>query len=98
MNKPTLIDRPELKRFELEIEGETAYVEYIINKVDVIYLTHTEVPQTLEGKGVASEMIKSVLNEIKSRELKLIPICPFVTSYLMRHPEWKSMLDENHRF
>lgn len=91
-------DNSDQHRFELNLDGKTAFVDYILNSKGVIFLTHTEVPKELEGKGIASKMIHSVLSEIESRQLKLVPICPFVKAYLSRHPEWKRLLDEHHRF
>ncbi|MGB5272221.1 MAG: N-acetyltransferase, partial [Eudoraea sp.] len=45
-------DLGQKKRFELLIEGETAFIEYIQAKNNIIYLTHTEVPRSLEGNGI----------------------------------------------
>jgi len=75
------------KRFELRLQGGVAYTEYMINKLGVIYLTHTEVPGVLEGKGVGSALIHKVLDFIREEGLKMAPLCPFVAVYLKRHPE-----------
>lgn len=91
-------DVNEKKRFELEREGKTSFVDYILNSSGVIFLTHTEVPKELEGKGIASELLKGVFQILEERELRLVPICPFVKSYLARNPEWKRLLDEHHNF
>lgn len=91
-------DNKEKKRFELEREGKTSFVDYILNKQDVIFLTHTEVPKELEGQGIASELMEGVFQILSARELSLVPIYPFVKSWLSRNPEWKRLLHENHRF
>ena len=81
----------EKKRFETEVENKIALIEYI-RAEDKMYLTHTEVPKALEGKGIASSMTKQVLQQIKDENLKLVPLCPFIASYIRRHPEWKEIL------
>ncbi len=81
----------EKKRFEAEVENSLALIEYI-RAEDKMYLTHTEVPTELEGKGIASSMAKQVLQQIKDEHLKLVPLCPFIASYIKRHPEWKEIL------
>lgn len=81
----------EKKRFETEVENKIALIEYI-RAEDKMYLTHTEVPKELEGKGIASSMAKQVLQQIKDENLKLVPLCPFIASYIRRHPEWKEIL------
>lgn len=46
---PELTDNPDQKRFEYNIDGQTAFIEYIINKNGLIFLTHNEVPKKLRG-------------------------------------------------
>jgi predicted GNAT family acetyltransferase len=86
-----VIENKEKKRFETEVEGRLALIEYI-RAENKVYLTHTEVPKELEGKGIASSLVKQVLQQIKDEGLELVPLCPFVAAYLKRHPEWKEIL------
>jgi hypothetical protein len=80
-------DAGEKKRFELVVDGHTAYMEYMLSKQHIIYLTHTEVPVQLEGRGIGSAMASKVLDHIGESGLKLAPLCPFLAAYLKRHPE-----------
>ncbi|HLA55849.1 MAG TPA: GNAT family N-acetyltransferase [Flavobacterium sp.] len=84
------------KRFELEVDGHTAFIEYIINKDKTIFLTHTEVPHALEGKGVGSRIVEKTLNYVKEHNYPLAPLCPFVAKYITKHPEWKSILADGY--
>jgi predicted GNAT family acetyltransferase len=86
-----LTDNKSQEQFEMVTDGFLSRIEYKImgNK---IFLTHTEVPHELEGKGVGSKIVKAALEEVESRGLKLIPLCPFVASYIKRHPEWERLL------
>ena len=68
-------------------------MDYILT-ADKIYLTHTEVPKELEGKGIGSKLVKEVFDYIESEKLKMIPLCPFVKAYVQRHPEWKKLVLE----
>jgi len=83
---------PDKKRFELDAEGRTAIIETILSNDNVMFLTHTEVPIALEGKGVGKRIVESALNYIKDHNYKLAPLCPFVAAYLKRHTEWKTIL------
>ncbi|HMQ78444.1 MAG TPA: GNAT family N-acetyltransferase [Ignavibacteria bacterium] len=91
-----LKDNQERKQFELVIEGHTARIEYMI-MASKIFLTHTEVPSELEGRGIGSIIVELALEEVEKRGLKLIPLCPFVGKYLTRHPEWKRILADDVR-
>jgi predicted GNAT family acetyltransferase len=75
------------KRFELRLQGGVAYVEYLQNQQGILFLTHTEVPSALEGKGIGSALIKKVLDHVRTMGVKMAPLCPFVAAYLKRHPE-----------
>lgn len=86
-----VVDNVGIKRFEASIEEQIAFIEYIKTK-DIIYLTHTEVPKSLEGKGIGSTLIRCVLETIKQENLKLAPLCPFVAAYLIKNPKWQSIL------
>lgn len=81
----------EEKQYETVVENHLSRVEYILSN-GKIYLTHTEVPKELGGKGVGSRLVKGVMQDIEKLKLKLIPLCPFVVSYIDRHPEWKHLL------
>ncbi|MAP54263.1 GNAT family N-acetyltransferase [Altibacter sp.] len=86
-----IIENKEKKRFETTVEEKTSVIEYI-RAQDKMYLTHTEVPDALEGQGIASSMAKHALEQIKEDGLKLVPLCPFIASYVKRHPEYKTLL------
>jgi predicted GNAT family acetyltransferase len=77
-------------RFELIIDGKTSVVEYKLSE-GVITLLHTEVPSELEGKGIASAMAKYVLEYAKANNLKVMPLCPFIYTYINRHPEYQAL-------
>ncbi len=87
----SLIDNQERKRLELPLEKGLAYIEYI-RAQDKIYLTHTEVPQKLEGQGIGSRIVQLALEKIEAEGLTLVPLCPFVALYLKKHPEWRRLV------
>ncbi len=82
----SIINNAEGKRFETTVEGETAFVEYILLPNRIIF-THTEVPRTLEGKGIGSALAKHVLEYAKQEKLMVQPLCPFIAGYMKRHRE-----------
>ena len=87
----TVTENPERKRFEMMVEDQVAFVEYI-RVPTAVYLTHTEVPRELEGQGVGTRLVKGVLEILKKEDAKIAPMCPFVAAYIKRHPEWKELL------
>jgi uncharacterized protein len=87
----TLIDKEEEKQYEFHIDGLVPRVEYA-KVLDHIYLNHTEVPPELKGKNIGKILVKKVLEDIEKKKLTLVPLCPFVASYIKRNPEWKRLL------
>lgn len=79
-------------RYELETEGGQAVVEYL-RTGDTLILTHTEVPPKMEGRGIGSELVRSVLEDAGRQALRIVPQCPFAAAYIRRHPEWERMVD-----
>ncbi|WP_420642811.1 GNAT family N-acetyltransferase [Candidatus Leptofilum sp.] len=75
------------KRFEVEVNGQMALLEYIRAGQNITY-THTEVPVALKGMGIGGKLARHALEFARDNDLKVIPICPFVTSYLRTHPEF----------
>lgn len=79
------------KRFEIELNGQLALLEYILAGKNISY-THTEVPVALEGKGIGGRLAHHALEFARDNGLKVIPICPFVTNYLRTHPEYHPII------
>lgn len=92
MENYELIDNKERHQYEFHIDKSVPRIEYILSKNGEIYLTHTEVPAALGGKGVGTQLVKKALEDIEKRDLRLVPLCPFVATYIHKHPEWKRIV------
>lgn len=78
-------------RFEIESDGSVAYLEYALAG-KVLELIHTEVPDSMRGRGVASELAESALQWAREHDVKVDVICPLVAGYLRKHPEYSDLL------
>ena len=94
MENYKLIDNVALHQYEFRIGDLIPRIEYLKTKNGEIYLTHTEVPSALEGKGVGSSLVRLALEDIERQQLRLVPLCPFVAGYVQKHPEWKRLVME----
>lgn len=86
-----LINNTERGAFELPVQDQVAFISYR-STGNVVTLMHTEVPQELEGQGLASSMIEQTLQYLEENKRRIIPRCSFVIAYLKRHPEWNRLL------
>jgi uncharacterized protein len=78
-------DNPAELRYELVDDGRVLGEIRYRRDPDRIVLVHTEVPPELEGRGLASRLVAGALEDIRARGLRVVPICPFVRSYLRDH-------------
>lgn len=84
-------DNTERQRFELDVEGHTAFINYRQHG-PVITMIHAEVPPELNGRGIGSALARGALDLVRSRQQTVLPRCPFVASYIKRHPEYQALL------
>ena len=81
-------DVPEKHRFVIEVDGTTAgYLSYEAQG-EALSMVHSEVSDEFEGKGVGSQLVTGALEELDRRGVGMLPDCPFVRTFLDRHPEW----------
>jgi predicted GNAT family acetyltransferase len=80
------------QRFEAHVDGQLAVVEYSLTDTRIVF-THTGVPPALSGHGLANKLAATALEYARTQHLTVVPLCPFVASYLRRHPEYGDLVD-----
>ena len=90
MENLKVTDNKEKERFEIDLDGKTALIDYS-EQNGVVAMTHTEVPPEFEGKGVGSQLVKGALEIVKNDGKRVRPLCTFVAAYIERHPEYQSL-------
>jgi predicted GNAT family acetyltransferase len=77
-------------RFEIEQNGETAYLDYSLTG-DILELIHTEVPPALRHLGLANALAENALNYAREHKLKVDIVCPLARRYIEKHPEYSDL-------
>ena len=79
-------------RFEMPVQGKLCVAAY--RMIDgVMWLTHTEVPPHLQGRGHAAKVVRAALDHARAHGLKVRPACSYVHSYMRRHPETRDLME-----
>ena len=78
-------DRPEASRFEARVDGQVAFLVYERRPNAFVFL-HTEVPESLRGRGIASQLAEFGVKSARAEGRPLVVHCPFVRAYLRKHP------------
>jgi predicted GNAT family acetyltransferase len=86
-----VLDNTAASRYEMTVTGGIAFIDYTANG-NVRTLTHAEVPEALRGGGVAARLTGGALELARSQGVKVIPRCPYVVTYMERHPEYQDLL------
>lgn len=88
MSQPfTIVHNPAASRFELDLNGELAVLDYQLTD-QKMFITHTGVPVSHRGQGIAAELVESALAHAREHAYQVVPICSYVVVYLRRHPEY----------
>ena len=96
MSDADIRDNTEARRFELPVGEDLAVVTYNLTGQNLM-ITETLVPEALEGQGIASRLAKHVIADARSRGLVILPVCPFFSSYLQKHPEHADVVHPTYR-
>ena len=89
-------DNAEAHRYELPVGTELAVVTYNLTGQNLM-ITETLVPEALEGQGIASRLARHVLDDARNRGLLILPVCPFFSAYLQKHPEHADVVHPTYR-
>ena len=90
----TVADRPERHRFEILADGEVAGFAAYRLRGEELTLTHTEIDGAYEGKGLGSVLARHSLDAARERGLSVRPACPFIRSWIARHPDYVDLVPE----
>ncbi len=88
-----LVNDSDARRYRLMSDGEeVGYSEYDPIAPASILIKHTEVLPQHEGKGFGSQLVKQMLDDIRTQGKTVIPICPYTLNYIRRHREFLDLV------
>ena len=84
----TVDHRPDERRYVL-LDGETEIgEEKYVDTGDQRVLFHTFVSKDYSGQGLASVLVRGVIDDLIASVDKVVPVCPYVKAWLPKHPEY----------
>jgi len=93
--EPKVVDNREALRYEVWVDGTLAGFSTYHLRPGRLVFNHTETEAGFEGHGYASALVRGALEDLRDRHLRIMPLCPFVASYIRDHPEYASMVVES---
>src|SRR5438034_677117 len=94
-----VVDNPDRKRFEVRVDGALAgFADYLVHpgfgeRPGKVVFTHTEVEPDHQGTGVAQALAAGALDQVRASGRRVQPLCPFIASYISKHPEYGDLVE-----
>ncbi len=83
-------------RFYIEKENTTlAEMDYEITQQNLLLITHTEVSESLAGKGTGKQLVSAAVDYAREHSLKIKSVCTFAKSVLDKTPEYADVYSKN---
>lgn len=77
--------------FRTAVDGHEAQLEY--DRIDGwMVITHTRVPEAIEGRGIASRLTRRAFDTAREEGLQVRPMCSYAAGWAERHPEVRDLL------
>jgi predicted GNAT family acetyltransferase len=93
----TIVHNPELSRYEVRIDGRVAGFTQYRRAPRTVDFTHTEVYPEFEGQGLGSKLAAGALNAVRAGGDRAVASCPFISTYIKRHPEYADLVSGTER-
>ncbi|WP_249997698.1 GNAT family N-acetyltransferase [Actinoplanes sp. M2I2] len=94
----SVTDVPEKDRFEARDDDGTlaGVITYQVTG-NVIAYTHTKVETAYEGHGTGGLLARAAMEDALAKGRVVVPICPFLSSWLEEHKEYDKIVARSHR-
>lgn len=89
----TIHHRPKQSRFETEVDGHSCVLDYRLEG-DIASMNSVRVPKPVEGRGIAGSITRAALDHARAAGWRVIPNCPYVRTWIDRHPDYADLLAE----
>ena len=85
-------DAPERSRFEITVDGALAGFAFYRLRPGHITFVHTEIDDAYGGRGLGGQLARAALDAARARGLVVRPDCPFIKSWIAKHPEYAALV------
>ncbi|WP_052849964.1 GNAT family N-acetyltransferase [Streptomyces avicenniae] len=89
----TVTDNEDAGRFEATDDDTgvvAGFADHLRDDRLAVY-PHTEVRPEYEGRGIGGSLARAAMEDTRRRGLRALVVCPFLTDWLTRHPEYDDL-------
>ena len=82
-------------KFYYEVAGtQLAEMTYTYARNDRIIIDHTEVDNSLRGKGVGYKLVEASVEFARENNISILPLCPFANAVFRKKKEYSDVLSQ----
>ena len=89
---PTFVRNDDASRYELYVSGELASLADYRRSGDTLVMHHTETRDMFRGRGLAAELVRKALDDVRDQKLHVVPSCWFVADFIEANPEYGDLV------
>ena len=82
---------PGVSRYEVMVDGHLSVCAYELSGDQMVF-THTLVPPELRGRGIAEQLVRAALADVRVAGRRVVPACSYVAKFIERHREYQDLL------
>lgn len=86
-----LVDNDFLRQFEIKVDNHLAKIEYSLQERK-IFLTKLIIPEEIKDENFSKEFIAAVFEQIRERNLSVVPTSPEIAKFVRSNRKYKRML------
>ncbi|HZQ27681.1 MAG TPA: GNAT family N-acetyltransferase [Acidimicrobiales bacterium] len=88
----TVRNNGERSRYEIYLDDRLAGVADYEAHGPVVTFPHTEIEPDLRGRGLAAELVRAALDDVRGTGRAVVPHCWYVARFIDEHPEYQDLL------
>jgi predicted GNAT family acetyltransferase len=79
-------------RYELRVDGELASIAEYTPSDGTLVFDHTYTEPTFRGRGLAAQVVRAALDDVRKGGRKIVPSCWFVAEFIDEHPAYQDLV------
>jgi uncharacterized protein len=88
-----VVHEPDRSRYVLKRGDQVIGSSYYkVGSRGEVVITHTEIDQELQEKGLGSTLARGMLDDLRtSTDARIVASCPFTFAFIAKHPEYQDL-------
>ena len=79
-------------RYEAHIDGERVGLISYTERDGAVIMPHTEVDPEFGGRGIAGQLTKFALHDVRAEGKSVVPACPYIAGWIEKHPDYADLV------